>query len=207
MATSLAKINIHLIFHVKSTSVKVREGDLPRLFAYIGGIIRSLGTTVIEVGGMPDHVHILTTLPKMMAPADFVRTIKAESSKWLKTLAPPTTLHLRGKRDTAYSPSVRRYSTPSCVTFVGRQSTIVGVRFARNIKCFSKPTELNTMNDMHLRIKLRSVTPSGFSLWWDWLQGFRSSLHPCLESHHPSGVYGAHGCVRLQGFRCRSTPA
>ena len=88
MATSLAKINIHLIFHVKSTSVKVREGDLPRLFAYIGGIIRSLGTTVIEVGGMPDHVHILTTLPKMMAPADFVRTIKAESSKWLKTLAP-----------------------------------------------------------------------------------------------------------------------
>ena len=74
MATSLAKINIHLIFHVKSTSVKVREGDLPRLFAYIGGI--------------PDHVHILTTLPKMMAPADFVRTIKAESSKWLKTLAP-----------------------------------------------------------------------------------------------------------------------
>ena len=89
MATSLAKINIHLIFHVKSTSVKVREGDLPRLFAYIGGIIRSLGTTVIEVGGMPDHVHILTTLPKMMAPADFVRTIKAESSKWLKTLAPP----------------------------------------------------------------------------------------------------------------------
>lgn len=88
MATTLVKIDIHLIFHVKSTSVKVREEDLPRLFAYIGGTIRSLGATAIEVGGMPDHVHILTTLPKTVAAADFVRAVKAESSKWLKTVAP-----------------------------------------------------------------------------------------------------------------------
>ena len=37
MASSLAKIDIHLIFHVKSTSVKIQEEDLPHAFAYIGG--------------------------------------------------------------------------------------------------------------------------------------------------------------------------
>jgi putative transposase len=33
---------------------------------------------------MPDHIHILTSLPKSMALTDFVRDIKANSSKWMK---------------------------------------------------------------------------------------------------------------------------
>ena len=32
------------------------------------------------------HVHILCTLPKTMALSDFVRSIKANSSRWIKTL-------------------------------------------------------------------------------------------------------------------------
>ena len=43
---------------------------------------------LIEIGGMPDHVHVLTSLPKTMALSDFVRTIKAESSRWIKGLNP-----------------------------------------------------------------------------------------------------------------------
>lgn len=86
MASTLVKINIHLIFHVKSTSVKMREEVLDRIFAYIGGTIRSIEGAPIQIGGMPDHVHILASLPKTMSLADFVRTIKAHSSKWIKTL-------------------------------------------------------------------------------------------------------------------------
>lgn len=86
MASTLVKINIHLIFHVKSTGVKMREEDLDRIFAYIGGTIRSIEGAPIQIGGMPDHVHILASLPKTMSLADFVRTIKAHSSKWIKTL-------------------------------------------------------------------------------------------------------------------------
>ncbi len=37
MASSLVKINIHLIFHVKSTSVKMRTEHLEEIFRYIGG--------------------------------------------------------------------------------------------------------------------------------------------------------------------------
>lgn len=60
--------------------------DLNRLFAYIGGIINRLDGIPIEIGGMPDHLHILASLPKNMSLADFTRTIKAESSKWIKSL-------------------------------------------------------------------------------------------------------------------------
>ena len=84
MASTLVKINIHLVFHVKSSGVKIRETDLDKMFAYIGSIIRSMGEMPITIGGMPDHIHILTSLPKTEALSDFVRKIKAESSKWIR---------------------------------------------------------------------------------------------------------------------------
>ena len=86
MARSLVKIDIHLIFHVKSTSIPIQREDLPRIFQYIGGIVTNLGGIPIEVGGVCDHIHILTTLPKTMAVSDFVRTVKANSSKWISQL-------------------------------------------------------------------------------------------------------------------------
>ena len=64
----------------------MRKEDLPQIFAYIGGIIRSIGGAPIEVGGVTNHVHILSSLPKTMSLADFVRVVKAKSSKWIKTL-------------------------------------------------------------------------------------------------------------------------
>ena len=36
------------------------------------------------VGGRPDHIHILTTLPASMSMSDFVRNIKSNTSKWIK---------------------------------------------------------------------------------------------------------------------------
>ena len=86
MASTLVKINIHLIFHIKISSVKIKEDDLNCVFAYIGGIIKGAHGIPIEIGGRPDHIHILTTLPKTMALSEFVRTIKSNSSKWMKEL-------------------------------------------------------------------------------------------------------------------------
>jgi len=40
----------------------------------------------IQIGGVSDHIHILASMPKTMSPADFVRSIKIESNKWIKTL-------------------------------------------------------------------------------------------------------------------------
>ena len=42
MASSLVKIDIHLVFHVKSTGIPMRKEDLPRIFLYIGGVIKGM---------------------------------------------------------------------------------------------------------------------------------------------------------------------
>ncbi|MBO4871079.1 MAG: transposase [Muribaculaceae bacterium] len=85
MASSLTKNYIHIIFHKHSHSSDIQSGDLDQVFAYISGIIWNLKGTPVIVGGVHDHIHILTTLPKNVSLADFVRTIKAESSKWIKS--------------------------------------------------------------------------------------------------------------------------
>ena len=84
MANTYTQLNTHIVFHTKSTGVIMRDEDLNRVFEYIGGIIRDEGAIPFALGGVADHVHILTTLPKTVALSDFVRNIKAKSSKWLK---------------------------------------------------------------------------------------------------------------------------
>lgn len=64
----------------------MRKADLSHIFQYIGGIIRNLGGIPLEVGGVDNHIHILTSLPKTLPLSDFVRIIKANSSKWVKQL-------------------------------------------------------------------------------------------------------------------------
>ena len=50
----------------------------------IYGIIQRLKGHVYRIGGMPDHVHILTALPPNISVSDAVKTIKQSSSIWLK---------------------------------------------------------------------------------------------------------------------------
>ena len=86
MANTFTKLNVHIVFHVKRTGITIRKEDLGKVFAYIGGIIQNIGGYPITVGGITNHIHILATMPKTMSVSEFVQKIKANSSKWIKTI-------------------------------------------------------------------------------------------------------------------------
>ena len=86
MASALVKINVHIIFHVKSNGIRMRENDLKRIFSYIGGIINRTGGVTMDVGGVTDHIHIVASLPKTKTLSDFVKNIKSDSNRWLKSI-------------------------------------------------------------------------------------------------------------------------
>ena len=88
MANSMIRIDVHLIFHIKSSSVQMRPGDLSRIFAYIGGIVKDIGSIPIIVGGISDHIHALVALHASMTISELAKTTKAKSSRWIKTLSP-----------------------------------------------------------------------------------------------------------------------
>ena len=52
--------------------------------AYLATICRD--AEVVGVGGVADHVHIVTTLPRTVSQAQLIEQIKKVSSKWIKTL-------------------------------------------------------------------------------------------------------------------------
>ncbi len=108
MSNSMVKIDVHLTFHIKTTSVQMNPGDLPRIFAYIDGILREIGSIPLIVGGISDHVHILASLPPSMTISELARIMKANSSRWIKTLSPvySTFTWRTGYRAFSVSPSL-----------------------------------------------------------------------------------------------------
>jgi len=55
----------------------------PRLWKYIGGIARTNHMKALAVGGMPDHLHVLLSLPPNMTVSKAIQLVKAGSSKWM----------------------------------------------------------------------------------------------------------------------------
>lgn len=87
MSQSLCKIYLHIISHIKSTSPQIGEEHIERVHSYIGQLVNATGCSVIRVGGVHDHVHIVCLLSKNECVAHLVEEVKRNSSRWIKTLA------------------------------------------------------------------------------------------------------------------------
>jgi putative transposase len=66
----------------------IQEPLRERLYEYVGGIIRNEGGTLLEVGGMPDHIHLLARFKADRSVAEMTRSIKGSSSKWVHQISP-----------------------------------------------------------------------------------------------------------------------
>ena len=86
MPQSLSKVILHIIFSTKNREPWLESNVRPRVHAYLATICRDLGAELVRVGGVVDHVHIVTTLPRTVSQAQLVEQIKKASSKWIKAL-------------------------------------------------------------------------------------------------------------------------
>jgi len=83
MPGTYSQILIHIVFSTKERRASITPEIQPRLYDYIGGIVRAEKGTLYAIGGMPDHVHILLRWRTNGAIADLMRTIKARLSLWV----------------------------------------------------------------------------------------------------------------------------
>jgi putative transposase len=89
MPQSLSKVILHVIFSTKNREPWIDADVRPRVHAYLATICRDLGGEALSVGGVADHIHIVTTLPRTLSQAQLIEGLKKPSSKWIKTLGPP----------------------------------------------------------------------------------------------------------------------
>jgi len=107
MPQSLSKVIIHTTFSTKNREPFLDSDVRLRVHAYLATICRDLGAELLRVGGVADHVHIVTTLPRTVSQAQLVEQIKKGSSKWIKELDPRYRLFFwqRGYAAFSVSPS------------------------------------------------------------------------------------------------------
>src|SRR2546427_6585436 len=72
---------MHCIFSTKERFPFIDTNLESRLWPYIGGIARENRIRAIAIGGMPDHLDTLLSLPATMDIAKAVQLIKGGSSK------------------------------------------------------------------------------------------------------------------------------
>ena len=83
MPGTFTNLLYHVVFSTKSRAPLIGLHLADELYRYVGGIIRNEAGVLLEIGGMPDHVHLLVKLKPVTALADMLRTLKANSSKWV----------------------------------------------------------------------------------------------------------------------------
>nr|MBA3440318.1 transposase [Pyrinomonadaceae bacterium] len=62
----------HIVFATKERAPLITPALRPALHQYLGGTVRGLRGTALEVGGVADHVHQLVVLPPTIAVSDFL---------------------------------------------------------------------------------------------------------------------------------------
>ena len=85
MPQSLAKVYIHLIFSTRNREPLLRDQARADLHEYMGGTLRDLDSSALEINSEPDHCHVLFLLSRTHTLSDVVGQLKRGSSAWLKT--------------------------------------------------------------------------------------------------------------------------
>ena len=86
MANTYTSLTYHIVFSTKLRRKLIRRDVESELHKYIAGIIREHKSQPLEIGGVEDHIHIVTGIAPTIALSDMVRLIKANSSKWFNEI-------------------------------------------------------------------------------------------------------------------------
>lgn len=86
MPQSLVQVYLHIVFSTKQRRLYLSDRNLrEKLYGYMAGICKNLDCPALKIGGVEDHVHLLTRHAKTRAISDFLRELKRSSSTSIKT--------------------------------------------------------------------------------------------------------------------------
>ena len=82
MGSSLTKLVFHVVFSTKDREPLITNEFQCHLYRYIAGILKKEGAILLQIGGMPDHIHLVIRLKSVHSLASIVQKVKGCSSKW-----------------------------------------------------------------------------------------------------------------------------
>ena len=82
--STFTQIPYHVVFATKDRLPALSDARRNDLFMYMSGVIKHSGCRTVWIGGVKDHIHILSSLHATIAISEFVKSIKVATSIWIK---------------------------------------------------------------------------------------------------------------------------
>ena len=83
MANTYTQIHIQAVFVVTSRKCLINKSWQDELYKYITGITQNYGHKVLQINGMPDHIHLLFGFRPTQALSELMQHVKQDSSAWI----------------------------------------------------------------------------------------------------------------------------
>ena len=83
--STYTQILYQVVFSTKNRVHALTKPGREELFRYISGVLKKKSCHLYQIGGVADHLHIITHLHPSVALASLVKDIKLASSEHIKT--------------------------------------------------------------------------------------------------------------------------
>ncbi len=83
MANTYTQIHIQAVFAVQNRQSLIGMVWKDELYKYMTGIIHNYDHKVLQINGMPDHIHILFGMRPTQSLSDLMQKVKQDSSRWI----------------------------------------------------------------------------------------------------------------------------
>ncbi len=80
---NLPSILVHAVFSTKHQEPLITEEIEDLLYSFLSGVLDSIDCLAVEIGGTPDHIHLLTRLEVNISLDDYIETVKSRSAAWV----------------------------------------------------------------------------------------------------------------------------
>jgi REP element-mobilizing transposase RayT len=85
MGHTFTNLLTHVIFSTKDREPYIDAELKPEMYAYLGGMVREIKGKAFSINGTADHVHLLLSLPPTIPLSEAMKTLKANSSRWVSS--------------------------------------------------------------------------------------------------------------------------
>lgn len=82
--STYTQILYQIVFTTKNNEMTLNDSGQEKLYKYIWGILKNKKCHLYRIGGVSDHIHIITHLHPSVAVAVLVKDIKLSSSSLIK---------------------------------------------------------------------------------------------------------------------------
>ncbi len=119
MPGTYTQLLAHAVFSTKHRKALIVPDMRDRLYAYMGGLVRSNKCVLYDIGGVEDHVHMYMRLRADTKICDLLRMVKSRSSAWVHRSFPRLRAFAWQEAYAAFS--VSKSQEPRLKEYIARQ--------------------------------------------------------------------------------------